>query len=965
MQPQRVFINWDNPFLPQVASWLFVNYTREDEFDLSGLKLVLSTSRAGRRLLEILTKIASEKGLRLLPPRIISVGELPEIILEGRHQFPAANQLERRMAWIAALDFEDCAGIWGGGEGGKIDAAALPRYAAMAERLYAEVSGAGLRFSDVAELIRENCDRAEDVRWEVLSVLSERMRQELEQIGRSDIHHERITFLEREVSVTEAEVRPPQEIFLLATIDMPEITRRLLRRSLETAAVNLRSFVFAPQSCASVFDDLGCLVSESWIDRAVPLSRERIIAVQDPASEAAVAVKLIADWARNCRADECAIAICDDEVEFYLAEMLTEREVAFRIARGKPLAGVEIHKFFSCLLRFAEQRLYQDFSRLVRSPFVAALLEAEEGGSVARGQLISETDKFSERLLPMLLHGIPSDFPFVRRLVRRVDDLCQGLSSSRPLSLWEADVRSFLCRALGESQVETSSVLGRQTIAYLEALENSLSAIFHFGQSLPDREVPVAANCTENIAFNGFQVLGLLLGEASMAILPPEADIEAIEILGWLELLLDDNPRLVVTGVNEGKVPESLSSDEFFPDSIRRLAGMTDNDSRLARDVYIATALSFSRDVYFIAAKQSIAGDPLLPGRIIVRGETDQETSERVRMFSADSSLRVPWQIEPCPDESLVRAQSSYHWQPCKPEVEQGPAVVSVTAFRDYLDCPYKFYLRHVLRLEESREGAKELDLAAFGTLAHEVLAILPQLSAKDTANTQWLSVCLVSYLRELVEKRFGRHVEPGVYLQVEQLVRRLHWFANWQVEWQQDGWVIEQVEHEFRNAGCILDTDAGALQVRGRIDRIDRNLRSGERLIIDYKIGDKAVSPLDAVRRKKSESGSSLQWKDLQLPLYWHYARTTGFDAGLGLLSIPGAEEGIKLVRAEWSEDELLEALELARTVGAKILRGEFWPPSPTTVLYGRMSFFYGKGIVEEASVTEVDKEGEASVNA
>lgn len=965
MQTQRIFIDWEKQFLPQVAEWLFANYAERDELDLSGLKLVLSTSRAGRRLLEILAEITSEKALRLFPPRIISVGELPEIILEGQHQLPAANQLERRMAWIAALDSEDCAGIWGGGDGGKIDAAALPRYAAMAERLYAEVSGAGLRFSDVAEIVRENSDRAEDVRWEVLSVLSGRMRQELEQIGRSDIHHERISFMEREVSVTEAEVRSPQEICLLATIDMPEITRRLLKRSLETAAVNLRSFIFAPESYASVFDDLGCLVSESWIDHAVPVSRERIIAVQDPASEAAVAVKLIADWARNCRADECAIAVCDDEVEFYLAEMLTEREVAFRIARGKSLAGVEIHKFFSCLLRFAEQRLYQDFSRLVRSSFVAALLEAEEGGAGNRWQLISETDKFSERLLPMLLRGIPSEFPLVRQLVRRVDDLCQGLSSSRPLSLWEADVRSFLCRALGESQVETSSVLGRQTVAYLEALENSLSAVFHFGQSLPDRDVPVAANCAENMAFNGFQVLGLLLGEASMAILPPEADIEAIEILGWLELLLDDNPRLVVTGVNEGKVPESLSSDEFFPDSIRRLLGMIDNDSRLARDVYIATALSFSRDVYFIAAKQSIAGDPLLPGRIIVRGENYQETSERVRMFSADSSLRVPWQIEPCLDESLVPVQSSYRWPPCKPEVEQGPAVVSVTAFRDYLDCPYKFYLRHVLRLEESREGAKELDLAAFGTLAHEVLATLPQLSTKDMASSQRLSACLVSYLRELVQKRFGRHVEPGVYLQVEQLVRRLHWFANWQVEWQQAGWVIEQVEHEFRNAGCNLDTDAGVLQVRGRIDRIDRNLRSGERLIIDYKIGDKAVSPLDAVKKKKSESGSVLEWKDLQLPLYWHYARTTGVEAGLGLLSLSGAEEDIKLVRAEWSADELLEALELAKIVGSSILRGEFWPPSSNPLLHGRMTFFYGEGVVDELSAVETDKKDETNVNA
>jgi RecB family exonuclease len=45
-----------------------------------------------------------------------------------------------------------------------------------------------------------------------------------------------------------------------------------------------------------------------------------------------------------------------------------------------------------------------------------------------------------------------------------------------------------------------------------------------------------------------------------------------------------------------------------------------------------------------------------------------------------------------------------------------------VTEFRDYLACPYRYYLRHYLQLQTVETTAEELDPATFGTLLHEVL---------------------------------------------------------------------------------------------------------------------------------------------------------------------------------------------------------------------------------------------------
>ena len=41
----------------------------------------------------------------------------------------------------------------------------------------------------------------------------------------------------------------------------------------------------------------------------------------------------------------------------------------------------------------------------------------------------------------------------------------------------------------------------------------------------------------------------------------------ALELQGWLELLYEDAPHLVVAGFNDGRVPEAVAGDAFLPES--------------------------------------------------------------------------------------------------------------------------------------------------------------------------------------------------------------------------------------------------------------------------------------------------------------------------------------------------------------------------------------------------------------
>ncbi len=49
----------------------------------------------------------------------------------------------------------------------------------------------------------------------------------------------------------------------------------------------------------------------------------------------------------------------------------------------------------------------------------------------------------------------------------------------------------------------------------------------------------------------------------------------------------------------------------------------------------------------------------------------------------------------------------------------------SVSRLEEYASCPYRFFLRNVLRLEELPELALDIDYGSRGSLAHEALAAL------------------------------------------------------------------------------------------------------------------------------------------------------------------------------------------------------------------------------------------------
>ncbi len=278
-----------------------------------------------------------------------------------------------------------------------------------------------------------------------------------------------------------------------------------------------------------------------------------------------------------------------------------------------------------------------------------------------------------------------------------------------------------------------------------------------------------------------------------------------------------------------------------------------------------------------------------------------------------------------------------------------------VTEFRDYLACPYRYYLRHRLRLAAAGDDAEELDGLAFGSLAHEVFKAFGSGSAAGSTDAEEIAAQLGASLDRLVRRQFGDDPLPAVLVQVEQLRGRLAAFARWQARWAAEGWRIEHVEIGEDRANAKLMVDGREMGIRGRIDRIDHHPGRGQWVIFDYKTSDAANSP-DETHRDGD------RWVDLQLPLYRHLARRLGIEGNvrLGYIVIPRDTSAIGDRLAEWSEADLQTANRAAEDVIRQVLAERFWPPtSPAPPGFEELDAICQVGQFSAARLTAAGEEG------
>ena len=901
-QPRPIhleYLGWSRPILHSACDYLFDHHGRGREWNLDRMLLVLPGSLAGRRLQMLLAHRAAREGVVLRPPEILTLGKLPERLYQAKRPF--ASELDQVMAWtevLRTMPFEELKPLLF--EVPQTDELTpWMELGRILGSLHRELASDLLDFSDVAETLNGT---AEEPRWRVLATLQRRYLDALDEAGLWDIQ------TARRFALQHGEVKPSEyDIVLIGTVDL----NRAQRRFLAAVGPQVTSLVGAPKSFSGGFDDDGTLRSEFWQQLEIPIDEESLhvrSTVRDAADELAVQLALLGTTRSSA---EITVGVPDPALIPAFQESLHRAGVALRYGPGVAIQSTQPTKLLGLIQEFLASGETEAFHALIRETTVDGWLRRQ--CELSDDYLASIDEYLNTTLLQSVRTPV---FPEARRgkpeferVVIALNSLLEPLQSGkRPLSQWVDPIRAVLKTLYGGFEIDQRTEEGNALWRSCAEINNALEQWTFTPANLnADIELQDALMWLHQM-LHGVQI-------------PPLRDPHSIEMIGWLELALDDAPVLMLSGMHDGVIPESLNSDAFLPNQLRSRLGLIDNARRYARDAYVMmTILKTREQVELILNRLNSDGDPQTPSRLLLSVPMERLARRVLKLIS---------------DTEAVRAKVAT-WTPrigqsdiAIPMPKDCDAVtdMAVTDFKKYSECPYRFYLNRILKLRSVEHLPLELDGGAFGDLVHQVLEDFFHSSVAGAKEPEPIEKWLASRLKEESERRFGISPPPAVVVQIEQAQTRLKSFAPLHAQRMREGWVMQEAEFKVERQGSVeleLD-DERVMNLHGRIDRIDRHEADDRWAVWDYKTGDRSGKPRDV----HLKSG---KWADWQLPLYGELIRAKmGVDlakATFGYILIPKNVGETAFLPADFKQEELESAVESAKELASRVMDGKFWPP-------------------------------------
>ena len=901
---KRVFLGYDSPFLPKLVERLL-----SSENSLARTLVIVPTSQSGRTLRESLAASASA----LLSPTVSTPGAL----LHLDDPTIAPRWLEK-IAWIETLDTIKGA-EWANYHGlfpspPNQDNNSSDWSTSLASELVALRSTLEEHLHNLFTASKFLNETPEAARWNDLAKLETLMEQKLFAWG----YQSRSTALRAGFHLPEEY----EQIILAGITEMPPC----LAKALTEFDGEVIAWVAAPEAEQDHFSELG-LPLENWTHRKLPTYAKASIS-SDPASQAQAALDSIS--ASGLGSTQIALGSADDQTGSALAHVLTAAGwTAFHPATRQPLPPIVrwLRAWKEWLSKPDSRRL----AALLTFPQVEAFLS---GTRVEQLLLFNQLRDRNPTIEPaQLINKIAtSEKPQYQALHTSISDLLKQR-------------QQFLDRPFSE-------ILG----AHLKQLQINAKVSIDSQPQIEDF-LESATPLMKTIKRSHLFWLQVLLSEIPASPAQPPTD-RVIDIQGWLELLYEPGEHLVICGMNETFVPARCGGEPWLSENIRETLGLNSDTVRHARDAFLLHAMIHMREnqgsTHLFCGKNGNEGETYLPSRLLLQVPKDQLILTVTELFK---------EIEP-PEGNLIWKRD-WKWQTPKVEL---PTHLSVTTLRDYLACPFRFYLKHLAKASQPEPDRREMNARDFGYISHNVLEKWGlDTEARLLSDPQKLTAYFDAELEATIFRKFGKNPPLAVRIQVHSIKQRLSWFALQQAATHAEGWEVVHAERK-------ISIESTGFTVRGQIDRIDRHRDTGQLRVIDYKTGSvnstegehrtkisaktripahilENDAPFHEITDAKGKTASYL-WKNLQLPIY---ALAENIDSN-GEIPIPcyvqlgKTKESVNFT--EWSNfnsEDLESAKSAMNWITERILKQSFWPPSEK-VSYDDYAVLYPEALMQEA---------------
>jgi len=917
------FMGWHRPVLQGVLE-LLEDRWKDSAWELSDTLLLVPTAETGRRLREAMAVEAARRNGAVMAPYVWS----PEAaIMAGAEVEKMASHLEQQLIWTHVLETQDlteCPDLFPTTPVVERRAWASGVAETLTELRRSTGSG-GLSFADVSEAQKSREDAA---RWRELEMLEQRYLSLLEQL-------EVLDDLQIKVKASKSPVLPDgvSRILVLCLADPPALLIHWLKAA--SRQVSVEVLIQAPAVERHRFDENGLPNPVAWVDQPLrsSLSGDQLHVENLAEQQAHKVVELLRKLAVSGHG--VAVGLADPSLSSHLVGALTGEGVEVYDPTGRKAAQHAVLDFLRTWQDLLQGSTWRKFMIFLRQDDVLRVLAAE--AKVSPENVLGAMDAFFAQRLPATLRtaheisgGPPVDdrevssgqlalvHAFTGTVLERLDEWQGGaslMSSLRTLLEWIFGSREF--QTEDEQDRDYALLLGE----IMKLAHESESAAVKLGWSdAATRLLPGMIRELEKIN------LADLRGKVGLV------------LRGWLELLWEPAPGLVVGGFNDETVPGVVTVDAFLPDHVRERLGLSCQRNRWARDAYLLAALHEQRrasgELHLVVGQSSDDGDVLRPSRLLFSCDDEALPRRVAQLFPKDTE-----------HVSVQEPAQSLAWQLQPENVEGWEHKISPSLLKSYLHCPARCYLNRVLGMSPIDPSQREMSVMDFGDLIHAALHDFGNNEAvRDSFNESEIADYLDDALQRLARELWGGRPLLSTSLQIENARQRLAYAAREQALLRSSGWRITEVEYDLNKDGALT---LGGLIFSARVDRVDQH-HDGRIRVLDYKTSHKGRSPENAhtgsVKKAALEDealawkcftgarGGAKQWMDLQLPLYVWALKQLHLDAPsieAGYFQLPAAVTETKT--DIWSmDDELLEkALACAEQAALRIKQGVFWPPS------------------------------------
>ena len=546
--------------------------------------------------------------------------------------------------------------------------------------------------------------------------------------------------------------------------------------------------------------------------------------------------RYLPQWIRNnltTPEKETAVVLCNEALLQPVLHSLPAEVKHVNITMGFPLSQTPVYSFLIALLELhthgfnfkSGRYTFQSVVTLLKHPYTRQL--------TGQAELLEKELTRNNRFYP--LPGELGKDEFLTRLFTPLSgnlNLCIRLSET-------------LQQVAGIYQANTSGTEDTDAFnqLYRESLFKAYTTINRFRTLIEEDELTVQSETfrrllvkvlsATNIPFHGEPAIGM-------------------QVMGVLETRNLDFRHLVLLSVNEGQLPKSGGDSSFIPYNLRKAFGMTTREHKIA--VYAYYFYRLLQRAERITLMYNTSSDGLNRGewsRFMLQFLIEWPHPITRQFLEAGQSPQgtSPITVEKTPDV-MRRMQSLF-------DVRANPkAKFSPSALNYYLDCPLKFYYRHVAGLSAPDEVSAEIDSATFGSIFHYAaehiykdLTTHGKVINKEALETLLRNeVKLQDYVDTAFKKLFfnvPQNEKPeynGVQLINSAVIARyLKQLLQNDLRYAPFTFIASEMEVD---EPIDIQTPKGVIKSRigGIIDRMDS--KDGTLRIVDYKTGGDADTP-------------------------------------------------------------------------------------------------------------------------